>query len=151
MTPITCPNPNCKTVSQYPDDFTTFGRGSDDFCPVCDTPLFWVQNPNARATNGTGSDQARWRLPGAGPTGQAALGSRPCPACHERNTMKAVRCFRCDALMNPPPPVFVQPAPEPVTVYVEPPPPPRDRTLLWLLLGVVIVTVTMALVVWLGR
>ena len=150
MTPITCPNPTCKHVVNYPDGFTTFNRGSDDFCPACDTPLFWVPSPNSRAANGTGSDEARWRLPGAGPTGQSALGSRACPVCHERNTLKAVHCFRCHNLLDPPP-VVVQQAVDPIVVRVEPPQPNRDRTLLWLLIGVVVVALTMALVVWLGR
>ncbi len=150
MTPITCPNPSCKAVTQYPDGFVAFNRGADEFCSVCDTPLFWESNPNAVAANGTGSEQSRRRLPGTGPAGQSALGSRACPACRERNTLKATHCFRCGADMNPPPPPLpkIVVAPQPVAIFVEP---PRDRTLLLLLVGVVLVAAIMALLLWLGR
>ena len=152
MTPITCPNPSCKVVTEFPDDFDTFQRSTDEFCPICDTPLFWAPTGNVLGSLAPGSEKTRRRLPGAGPTGQAALGSRACPACHERNTLKALVCYRCGADMFPkPPPPLPAPMPAPVIVVeavVEPEPVPEDWT--WLVISVLTVIFTIALTLWLG-
>lgn len=152
MTPITCPNPSCRTVTNFPDGFDAFQRGADEFCPVCDTPLFWAPTGNGLASTAPGSEKTRRRLPGAGPTGQAALGSRACPACNERNTLKALFCYRCGADMNPKPPE-PPPLPPPVVVLPEPvvifEPEPEPESYLWLIVSVLTIVVTIALATWL--
>ena len=152
MKPITCPNPSCRTITNFPEGFDTFQRASDEFCPACDTPLFWAPTGQLLSASAPGSDKTRRRLPGAGPTGQAALGSRACPVCHERNTLKAVHCYRCGAEMNPapppPPPPVVELPPPVVVIEPEPEPGPEDWT--WLIISVLTVVFTIALVVWLS-
>lgn len=139
MTAITCPNPSCRTVTVFPDDFDVFQRSSEEFCPQCDTPLFWSPNDEVLASLAPGSDKTRRRLPGAGPTGLAALGSRACPVCSERNTLKAVYCYRCGAemvprvVLPPPPPPEIIPEVIPPPLDLEPVPNPRDFT--WIIVG----------------
>ncbi len=155
MTPITCPNPSCKLITYFPDGFDAFQRASDEFCPNCDTPLFWVPMAhNSLASLVPGADKARRRLPGAGPTGQAAIGSRACPECNERNTLKALFCYRCGADMNPklPPP---PPPPPPPTIempveeeIIEPEPEPESWD--WLIVAMLTIVITIALATWLG-
>lgn len=154
MKPVTCPNPSCKTVTNFPDSFDSFQRASDEFCPICDTPLFWAPTGQLLGSSLPGSDKTRRRLPGAGPTGQAALGSRACPVCHERNTLKAEFCYRCGADMNPkpppPPPPMIVELPPPVLVVVEPEPEPEPEDYTWVLVSVLTAIITIALATWLG-
>jgi hypothetical protein len=150
MIEIQCPNPRCTAVISFPDDFAGFQRLADEFCGQCDSPLFWAPAAVALQADVSGAGSTRRRLPGVGPTGMAAVGSRPCPECAERNVMNAVFCFSCGSLMDPPPPpapiietarpVFVVPAPQPVE--------PEPREYRWWLIGLVVVLLTIGVIWW---
>ena len=154
MKPITCPNPSCKSIVTFPDDYDAFQRSSDEFCKICDTPLFWAPTGQLLTAATPGSEKTRRRLPGAGPTGQAALGSRACPECHERNTLKADFCYRCGADMHPkpaPPLAPIKQLPPPVVfIEPEPEPEPEPEDFIWLIISVLTVVLTIALVMWLA-
>jgi hypothetical protein len=150
MIEITCPNPRCTAVISLPDDFAGFQRLADEFCRECDSPLFWAPAAVAMQAEASAANSSKRRLPGVGPTGMAAVGSRPCPECAERNVLTAIFCFSCGSLMDPPPPpepviempppVFVLPAPQP--------PPPESRELRWWLIAVVVLVLTIGVVWW---
>ena len=146
--PTTVACPACQHVNVLSHDLDEIAHSSTEFCSACDAPLFW--QPNVRGPRLTAPDEitARYRMPGAGPLGQATLGSRGCPACHERNLLKAAFCFRCGANMHPPKPAPQRMAPPVlVPVVVAPPPPAEDYT--WLLVAILTTAVTIAIAIWL--
>lgn len=151
MIEISCPNPRCTAVISLPDDFPGFQRLADEFCRECDSPLFWAPAAQGLLADVSGAHDSRRRLPGVGPTGMSAVGSRPCPKCAERNLLNAVFCFSCGSLMDPEP--EPEPVPEPPrTVFLVPtpqPPAPAPREYRWWLIGLVVVALTLG-VVWLA-
>lgn len=147
-TSVTCPV--CEHQNVLSHDLDEIAHSSTEFCSAvgCDTPLFW--QPNVRGPRLPSPDEitARYRMPGAGPLGQATLGSRACPACHERNLLKAAYCFRCGANMHPrKPPATRMASPVLVPVVVAPPPPAEDYT--WLLVAILTTAITIAIALWL--
>ncbi|MCR6493032.1 hypothetical protein [Cellulomonas sp. P24] len=94
-------------------------RDADDFCPICDYPLFWARPQDRKGGGEDGADDARWRSPGA--SGASLIATVPCPVCRELNVPSAVVCVRCGADMNPPPPPEPEPVPAP-----EPAPVPQE-------------------------
>ena len=109
--------PECGTVSTVHAD----RRLATDFCPTCDYPLFWARPSSGASVDDGSSDDALRRAPGA--SGSALPATLACPACSELNVPTAVRCVRCNALMDPPPPppppppAEPAPAPAPVIIY----------------------------------
>jgi hypothetical protein len=112
MAEITCPG--CGTISH----FEQLRREADEFCRVCDYPLFWARSTefgNGHLEEATG--ESLRRLPGT--AGRAAGASIDCPECTEPNPITNTICIRCGAELRPAPP-------EPV-VELPPPPPPEPE------------------------
>lgn len=110
---LTCPE--CGTAARV----TLNRRDAQDFCRVCDYPLFWT--PTAIQRDRTDADESLRRLPGT--VGRATIASLACPHCAEPNALSAQVCVRCGGLMHP---VVEAPPPPPEPVYVAPPPPPPE-------------------------
>ena len=100
----------------HQSDLVSIRRSSEEFCPHCDYPLFWVSSTVPTTTPGANSDTTLRRLPGAG--GRHRVGSKVCPECGELNPLAGTHCLRCQADLDPKPVV------EPVVVVAPPPPPP---------------------------
>jgi hypothetical protein len=139
--------PECGTVAHANE----LARHADSFCTTCDYPLFWApQAALLLASAGKGSDAALRRLPGvAGHTGRPVL---TCPSCAEPNPTASVNCWRCEALLAPPPapePVILEPAVLAPPVMAEPPQPVARRWPRWFLpiLAASLVVVSAAMVV----
>lgn len=117
MPDITCPE------CGHRSELVSIRRSSEEFCPQCDFPLFWVGSDLPMTTPGANSDSTLRRLPGAG--GRHRVGSKVCPACGELNPLGETHCLRCREELDPkpvaPPPAVVV-APPPL-----PPPPPEPE------------------------
>lgn len=115
MAEITCPECGHQT------DLVSIRRSSEEFCPQCDFPLFWVSSNVPATVPGANSDATLRRLPGAG--GRHRVGSKVCPECGELNPLGETHCLRCRAELDPKPvaPVVAAPPPPP------PPPPPEPE------------------------
>ena len=120
MPEIVCPE--CGTRSELP----AIRRSSDEFCPHCDYPLFWVSSAIAVTKPGANSDTTLRRLPGAG--GRQRVGSKVCPECGELNPVTETHCLRCRADLDPKPPEPVVAVEQPKPVVRKPPPPPPTTT-----------------------
>ena len=145
MPEIVCPECGTRT------DLPAIRRSSDEFCPHCDYPLFWVSSAVAVTKPGVNSDSTLRRLPGAG--GRQRVGSKVCPDCGELNPVTETNCLRCRAELDPKPPapVVIAPAPAPVvhTAPPPPPPPPPEIPIPWwrYALGALIAVVAAAVIV----
>lgn len=131
---VTCPE--CGTLASV--DLAQ--RRSEDFCPGCDTPLFWARSVVVYDA-GERSGASLRRLPGT--VGKAATAAVACPHCTEPNSPVAVHCIRCGGELHPTPV-----APEPV-VEAPPPPlpepepePPASRWWVWVVVALTLVAVT---------
>jgi ribosomal protein L40E len=111
MADIICPE------CGHRSELLSIRRSSEEFCPQCDYPLFWVSSAVPATARGGSSDATLRRLPGAG--GRQRVGTKVCPACGELNPLAATHCIRCSADLEPKP---VEPPP--VVVAAPPPPPP---------------------------
>lgn len=100
----------------HQSDLVSIRRSSEEFCPQCDYPLFWVSSTVPTTTPGANSDTTLRRLPGAG--GRHRVGSKVCPECGELNPLAEIHCLRCTAELDP------KPVEAPVVVVAPPPPPP---------------------------
>jgi hypothetical protein len=121
MPDVVCPS--CGAVSQLDE----VQRAADDFCRVCDYPLFWARS--SKLTVGAPVDdngESLRRLPGT-----AGLQDQPwidCPneECREPNLLKPLYCIRCGTALHPPPVVVIEStaplASRPPVVLVQPPP-----------------------------
>jgi hypothetical protein len=112
--------PGCGTVVSL----AAVETSADEFCRVCDYPLFWAEQAQVQLVAAEGADAAlaaaRLRRPGA--AGRQTPVGEPCPSCGEINVADATYCHRCGSPMRPEPvPVA---APEVVVEAPEPPPPP---------------------------
>src|SRR5215467_9977772 len=96
MPEIACPS--CGTVTRLDQ----LRRGADEFCRVCDYPLFWVRSSDfAEAGVAEGNGESLRRLPGT--AGRQAPASINCPECTEPNPMTGLFCIRCGADLHPVP------------------------------------------------
>ncbi|MFN0030036.1 MAG: hypothetical protein ACKV2O_23010 [Acidimicrobiales bacterium] len=145
MASLSCPD--CGTVAEVVE----LDRHANSFCPTCDYPLFWAPQATVLLAGAARtSDAALRRLPGvAGHTGKPVLS---CPSCAEPNPTASVTCWRCDALLRPPP----EPEPEILEPVVLAPPampePPqriarRWPRCFWPVLAASLITVTVAMLV----
>jgi hypothetical protein len=91
--PVECPS--CGTTSRV--DYAR--RDAQDFCRVCDFPLFWSRDRVPVADEGPGDGSALRRLPGT--AGRAALASLLCPSCTEPNPPSGELCVRCGEPLRP--------------------------------------------------
>lgn len=144
MATLSCPE--CATVANAEE----LARHADSFCTTCDYPLFWA--PRAAgllAGAGRTSDAALRRLPGvAGHTGRSVL---TCPSCAEPNPTASVMCWRCEALLAPPPdpePQILEPVVLAPPVTAEPPQPTRRwPRWFWAALAASLIAVSVIMVV----
>ena len=141
MAEITCPG--CGTISH----FEQMRREAEEFCRVCDYPLFWARSSgigNGHVEEVTG--ESLRRLPGT--AGRAAGASIDCPACTEPNPIANTICIRCGSDLRPPPPEPVVELPPPPEPEPEPEPEPARRN--WwpvvIIVAVVAVILLLALV-----
>lgn len=148
MATLSCPE--CGAVANVDE----LARHADSFCTTCDYPLFWApQAAVLLAGADRSSDAALRRLPGvAGHTGRSVLN---CPLCAEPNPTTSVTCWRCDALLAPPPepePVILDPVVLAPPVMAEPPQPVARRWPRWfwpvLVASLVVVSVAMLMLTW---
>src|SRR4051812_10367015 len=110
MPDVACPS--CGTVSRLDQ----MRREADEFCRVCDYPLFWARSTEfAEGAAAEGHGESLRRLPGT--AGRQAPASINCPACTESNPITELFCIRCGADLHPAPVIVIEP-PAP------PPPPP---------------------------
>lgn len=112
--------PQCGTQGSV--DFAR--RDANDFCRVCDYPLFWGRERVISPIGESSGDGGLRRLPGT--VGHASLAALACPECAEPNQPSAEYCVRCGAPMHPV--VVVAPEPEPLPKpepLPEPEPEPR--------------------------
>src|SRR5687768_13567938 len=93
---------------------TTIRRHAEEFCPVCDYPLFWAPTAIPLTGGSESSDTTLRRLPGAG--GRRTIGTLVCPQCGELNAMDERFCIRDGFPLHP--------EPEPVVVVEAVPEPP---------------------------
>src|SRR3954447_19605902 len=144
MAVITCPG--CGTVREIDQ----FRREADEFCGVCDYPLFWVRSTVLATDNGNGAEAGLRRLPGT--AGRVLTATLLCPVCTEPNLVTAAICTRCGPALHPvieepvvlPPP----PPPEPEPVVVEPVTQPW--WFIWIIVAVAVLALTalVALLLW---
>jgi uncharacterized paraquat-inducible protein A len=125
MSDITCPE------CGHRSELVSIRRSSEEFCPQCDYPLFWVASTVPTTSRGVNSDSTLRRLPGAG--GRQRVGTKVCPACGELNPLSETNCLRCSAELDPKPVVVapVAPPPPPPVPIVEPEPEPLVRPWWW--------------------
>lgn len=134
---VTCPDCGAMT----PIDSAQ--RRAEDFCPQCDSPLFWARSVIVHDT-GEQSGASLRRLPGT--VGRAATAGVPCPHCTEPNSPTAVLCIRCGGEMNPAPvaaPVIMAPEPEPAPI-----PEPEPTTRWWWWVAAIVTVLAVAAIVW---
>jgi hypothetical protein len=113
MPEITCPS--CGTISH----FEQLRREAEEFCRICDYPLFWARSTEFGFGNGEGSSgESLRRLPGT--AGRAVAAAIACPVCTEPNPIANSICIRCGSELRPAPVV------EPIVVIPPPPPPPPE-------------------------
>lgn len=99
--PVSVECPSCGTTGRV--DYAR--RDAQDFCAVCDFPLFWSRDRVPVADDGPGDGSALRRLPGT--AGRAALASLLCPSCTEPNPPSGEFCVRCGSPLRP----VAEPAP----------------------------------------
>jgi hypothetical protein len=123
MPEIVCPGCGNTTVVEH------MGRDANEFCRVCDYPLFWARSSATTAADTGDGGAGLRRLPGTG--GRVLVAGFPCPSCTEPNLVTATVCIRCGSDLHPEP----EPPPPPPTVFIpepepepEPPPPPPARS-----------------------
>jgi hypothetical protein len=121
---VTFECPGCGTVVSL----VAIEATADEFCRVCDYPLFWAEQAQVRAAAAESDNAAlaaaRLRRPGA--AGRQIPVGAACPSCGEINAADAAFCHRCGSSMHPEPVVVVE-----EIVVVEPPPPPPPPVPWW--------------------
>lgn len=143
MPEITCPS--CGTVSHYEQ----LRREAEEFCRVCDYPLFWARSTEFGSDSPIDSSgESLRRLPGT--AGRAVAAAIACPTCTEPNPITNVLCIRCGNELRPAPP-------EPVVEEPPPPPPPEPEPIpepqrnYWpILIGVAALIVVLLLIAFLA-
>jgi hypothetical protein len=89
----------CPVCAQV-NDLVAIRRHADEFCAVCDYPLFWAPTAVPRPIDDP--TVSLGRLPGV--SGRGQLPSRECWECHELNPLWEVVCIRCGRELELPEP-----------------------------------------------
>jgi hypothetical protein len=115
---VTFECPGCGTVVSL----ATVQNSAEEFCRVCDFPLFWAEQAQVQLVAADTADAAlaaaRLRRPGA--AGRQTPVGESCPSCGEINVADATFCHRCGSPMRLQPVTEV--VPEVVVEAPEPPP-----------------------------
>lgn len=124
-------------------------RSSDDFCRICDFPLFWAKG-TVITPEGQENGASLRRLPGT--VGRAATASLICPHCAEPNSPTAEICVRCALSLHPVDIPEPGPQPEPLIVFEphpepEPEPEPSPKFDWWWVVAVIMAVVAVALII----
>lgn len=122
MPNIVCPD--CSTETFIDDRSGPLDGTPEEFCRICDYPLFWVSHLALTAAGPGVVDPPQpsplRRYPGT--EGIESTTAVTCPVCRELNSPERRLCWRCRSELRPIPHVPVEPVPvsAPEESYVPP-------------------------------